>query len=229
MGENEAFQNNPFSLENWLNVFPQRTSHRHIRERARTALAPIPPPPPPPPLLSPPISPTRAWQGQTLCVDVWSDHGVHHMLWSSFAVLQPSFRFEKQGIGNSFILYRGITWPKRHGPKQQTSPRFFQPSVKMCQHCSRCVVVAISDGVPNAVHVVLLLARPFSSHCVFHVLFYSKRPNAVDWLQWLTGSTDVSIAGWCKRWKTSDSSSRLPEHLCPCYQSAVAVMNCCTS
>ena len=56
--------------------------------------------------LAPPPQPGKAWQGQTMCVDLRSDQGSTTCSDPGSAVPQPSFRLGKEEKGHSFILLR---------------------------------------------------------------------------------------------------------------------------
>ena len=62
-----------------------------------------------------PLSLARAWQEQTMCVDLRSDHGSTTSSDPGFAVLQPSLRLGKQEKRQVFHTSRGIVHPNGTG------------------------------------------------------------------------------------------------------------------
>ena len=148
--------------------------------------------------------------GSTTCSDL------------GFVVLQPSCRIGKLEKRQFLYASRGIVHPKGTDQNSNDkSLDFFLTSVTLCQHwprcvcCSACEAVFLALRVPRAFlrvpRAFLRVPRPFLSvpraflrvprsfvrvsRAFLRVprAFLFKAPNAVDWLQWLTGSAGVSI------------------------------------
>ena len=114
-----------------------------------------------------------------MCVDPRSAHGVDHMLWSRLCSPPTFVQAREAGKGNSSVLLGVLFIRTALATTAKTSPSLFS---------------AISNRVPAPFTLCCCSAcyaifPPLRVSCAF--LFEVQ--NVVDWLQWLTGSTDVSV------------------------------------